>query len=124
MNTRPRLLSGLPGFCLLLGACGALAAEPTPASQPATASTPVATAGAGAAEPAAAQPIAQRDASSLVVTVHPDGSRSAVLDDSFMSTSVARIDAEGRIVIGCVSTREEYDAFFAAEALPDGLEVR
>lgn len=124
MNTRPRLLPGLPGFCLALGACSALAAEPTPASQPATASTPVATAGAGAAEPAAAHPIALRDESSLVVTEHPDGSRSAVLDDSFMSTSVARIDAEGRIVIGCVSTREEYDAFFAAEALPDGLEVR
>ena len=34
------------------------------------------------------------------------------------------IDADGKVVIGCVHTREEYDAFFAAEAQPAGAEVR
>lgn len=122
MNTRPPFLTRLPGLCLALGAGCVLAAEPNPAPQPAVA--PAAAAATGATAPAPAHPIALRDDAAIVVTEHPDGSRSAVLDDSFLSTSVARIDAEGRIVIGCVSTREEYDAFFAAEALPDGPEVR
>lgn len=121
MRNRPRLL--VPA-ALALG----LAAAQAPAAPVADPAAPAAAAPAAptAAAPAPAHdhPIALRDDAAAQVIVNADGSRTAVLDDSFLSTSVARIDADGKVVIGCVHTREEYDAFFAAEALPDGLEVR
>lgn len=121
MRNRPRLM--VPAALALgLAAAPALAApaaDPTPAA-------PAAPAAAAAQAPAPAHdhPIALRIDDAVPFVVNADGSRTAVLDDSFLSTSVARIDADGKVVIGCVHTREEYDAFFAAEALPDGAEVR
>ena len=41
-----------------------------------------------------------------------------------MSMAVAKIGPDGEVIIGCVQTREEYEAFIATEALPDGAEVR
>lgn len=114
-----RLGLALAALGLSLAAGTALAADPEPAEAQSAA--------APAAEAAPApheHPIALRDEAALQVVEHPDGSRSAVLDASFLSTSVARIGPDGEVIIGCVQSREEYDAFFAAEALPDGAEVR
>lgn len=111
-----------PGLCLALTAGVATAAEP-----PAGAAEVAAPAAAVPAAPAPAaqdHPIALRDDAAVQVVVNADGSASALLDDSFLSTSVAKIGPDGEVIIGCVHTRAEYDAFFAAEALPDGAEVR
>lgn len=112
---------------LALAATAAVAAptaEPA-AATPAPAAAPTSEAVVTGALPADHDhPIALRDDAALLVVTNPDGSQTALLDDSFLSTSVARIDADGKVVIGCVHTREEYDAFFAAEAQPAGAEVR
>lgn len=105
-----------------LAAGAAFAAEPAPAPAPTAAAT---SAGAAAPAPAAVDhPIALRDDTALTIVTLPDGARTAVLDASFMSTSVAKVGPDGKVIVGCVNSREEYDAFFAAEALPDGAEVR
>ena len=126
-NRVPDARRGLPlaamGLCL--AASGALAADPEPAQAPAATASAATTATAAAPAPAPHDhPIALRDEAALPIIEHADGSRSVVLDASFLSTSVARIGPDGKVIIGCVQSREEYDAFFAAEALPDGAEVR
>lgn len=118
----PAILAA-PALAFALYAGVVSAAEPGAVSDPAAApATEAATA--GAAPHAHDHPIALRDESALRIIEHADGSRSAVLDESFLSTSVAKIGPDGQVIIGCVQSREEYDAFFAAEALPDGAEVR
>lgn len=73
---------------------------------------------------AAAHPLPLRTDMDAAVILHADGMRSLILDDSFLSTSVAKIGSDGQLITGCVATREEYDAFFAATpAVADG-EVR
>lgn len=123
----PRYLAA-PGLCLALAAGVAVAAEPsTQAPAPATNAAAAAPARADAEANAPApleHPIALRDDAAVQVVVNADGSASALLDDSFLSTSVAKIGPDGEVIIGCVHTRAEYDAFFAAEALPAGAEVR
>ncbi|MBK7701919.1 MAG: hypothetical protein IPI34_02990 [bacterium] len=69
-------------------------------------------------------PYPQREAAGAEVVVHPDGMKSAVLDASFRSMSVAKIGPDGMVITGCVSSREEFDAFFAAGTAADGAEVR
>lgn len=140
MQTRPRF-QGLLGLGLALCA-GAALAEPSP--KDASAPTPVtaqptadvvatpAPAGDAALEATAADlaamkaagPIAVRDDDALAVTVQPDGTRSAVLDDSFLSTTVVRVGPDGKLIFGCVTSRPEYDAFFAEKAAPSTPEVR
>lgn len=118
----PAILAA-PALAFALDAGVVSAAEPGTGNDPAAAPA-TAAATAGAAPHAHDHPIALRDDAALRIIEHADGSRSAVLDPSFLSTSVARIGPDGQVIIGCVQSREEYDAFFAAEALPDGAEVR
>ncbi len=105
----------------------ATTAAPAPALQafidPATGALREATAE-DLAKAAAAHPIPLRNEADLHLIQHADGMKSVVLDGSFMSTSVARIDADGRLITGCVATREEYDAFFAATPAIAEEEVR
>ena len=140
MQTRPRF-HGLLGLSLALCA-GAALAEPSPkeAVDPAPVTVPAAagqvplndTANDAALEATAADlaamkaaaPIAVRDDGALAVTVQADGTQSAVLDDSFLSTTVARVGPDGRLIFGCVTSRPEYDAFFAEKAAPSTPEVR
>lgn len=124
-RTRPAILAA-PALALALNAGAVSAAEPGAGGDPAAAPTaPVAAATtAGAAPHAHDHPIILRDDAALRIIEHADGSSSAVLDESFLSTSVVKIGPDGEVIIGCVQSREEYDAFFAAEALPDGAEVR
>jgi hypothetical protein len=73
---------------------------------------------------AAAHPFPLRTDMDAAIVLHADGMQSLILDDSFLSTSVAKIGPDGQLITGCVATREEYDAFFAATpAVADG-EVR
>jgi hypothetical protein len=76
------------------------------------------------AKAAAANPIPLRDDAELRLVQHANGMVSVVLDESFMSTSVAKIGPDGRVITGCVSTREEYDAFFSATPAIAEEEVR
>lgn len=76
------------------------------------------------ARAAAAHPLPMRNDADLPVILHADGTKSLVLDDSFLSTSVAKIGPDGLLVTGCVATREEYDAFFAATPAVAEGEVR
>lgn len=121
----PAILAA-PALAFALHAGAASAADPGAGNDPAAApAAPAAAAtNAGVAPHDHDHPIALRDDAALRIIVHADGSSSAVLDESFLSTSVARIGPDGEVIIGCVQSREEYDAFFAAEALPDGAEVR
>lgn len=73
---------------------------------------------------AAAHPLPLRTDSDAAVVLHADGMRSLILDDSFLSTSVAKIGPDGQLITGCVATREEYDAFFAATPTVADGEVR
>ena len=118
MSKRARI-SALPGLCLIASAVAAMAAEPAPT----TVAEPVTGALLGAtaedlARITAANPIPARDDAAVSVTVQPDGTRSAILDDSFLATSVVRIGPDGKPIVGCVTSREEYEAFFAADAAP------
>ena len=119
-------------------------ANPAPTAEPAATTTPAAgPGGAGLqafsdpvtgalreataedlARTAAAHPILLRNDADLVVVLHADGMKSLVLNDSFLSTSVAKIGPDGRLITGCVTTREEYDAFFAATPAVAEGEVR
>lgn len=69
-------------------------------------------------------PFPLREATDAAVAEHADGMKSAVLDASFRSMSVAKIGPDGLVITGCVSSREEFDAFFAAGTVADGSEVR
>jgi hypothetical protein len=135
---------------LSVAACVALAeaspappTEPTPAAavKPATPAAAPGTAGLQAftdpvtgvlreatsedlARIAATHPIPLRVDADLSIIVHADGMKSLILDDSFLSTSVARIGPDGSLITGCVTTREEYDAFFAATPAIAEEEVR
>ncbi len=135
---------------LSVAACVALAeASPAPTTEPApaaavTPATPTAAPGAAGlqaftdpatgvlreatsedlARVAATHPIPLRTDADIAIIVHADGMTSLILDDSFLSTSVAKIGPDGQLITGCVATRDEYDAFFAATpAVADG-EVR
>lgn len=116
---RPAVLAA-PALAFAFCAGAVTAAEPGagtgPAATPAAAAAPH--------DHAHDHPIALRDEAAVQIIEHADGTRSAVLDASFLSTSVAKIGPDGEVIIGCVQSRAEYDAFFAAEALPDGAEVR
>jgi surfactin synthase thioesterase subunit len=122
---RPAILAA-PALAFALCAGAVSAAEPAAGTdRAATPATPAAAAAAAAPhDHAHDHPIALRDEAALPIIEHADGTRSAVLDASFLSTSVAKIGPDGEVIIGCVQSRAEYDAFFAAEALPDGAEVR
>lgn len=122
IRTRPAAPAALALACALF-AGAAHAAEPGPAAAPAAAAE-AATANAAAAPDAHDHPMAARDEAALRFVEQADGTVSAVLDASFLSTAVAKIGPDGEVVIGCVQSRQEYEAFFAAEALPDGAEVR
>ena len=102
----------LPAIVALALATPLAAAEP--AAVPAAA--PADSAGTMAADLAtmrAANPLPVRDDQAVTVTVRPDGTRSVVLDDSYLSTMVVRLGPDGTPVFGCVDTREAYDAFFS-----------
>ncbi|MBK8167169.1 MAG: hypothetical protein IPK64_14610 [bacterium] len=121
IRTCPAILAA-PALALVV-VSSVSAAEPGAGTAPATEPTP-ATATAEAAPDVHDHPIALRDDAALRIIEHADGSSSAVLDESFLSTSVAKMGPDGKVIIGCVQSREAFDAFFAAEALPDGQEVR
>ncbi len=55
---------------------------------------------------------------------HANGMKSAVLDESFMATSVAKVGPDGRLITDCVLSREEYDAFFGTTTTTAGPEVQ
>lgn len=121
---RPAILAA-PALALALYAGAASAADPGAGTDPAAVpAAPAANAGAAPHDHGHVHPIALRDDAALRIIEHADGSSSAVLDESFLSTSVAKIGPDGEVIIGCVQSRQEYDAFLAAEALPDGAEVR
>lgn len=118
--------AALLGLCL--AASAALAAD-DPAARaaapaPAPAVVPAAQAAADAAAQVAADPIPLRDDSAAIAILNADGSSLAVPDAGFLSTSVARLGPDGKLIIGCVNSREEYEAFFLADPLPTGPEVR
>ena len=138
--SRRSIFAAVLGLSLSLGAA-AFAADPVPTTEaaPATAAAPVGAlqafidpatgalrepTDADLATTAAAHPIPLRSEVDLPVILHADGMMSVVLDAGFMSTSVAKIGPDGRMITGCVATREEYDAFFASTpAIAEG-EVR
>lgn len=49
----------------------------------------------------------------IEVIEHANGMKSAVLDERFMSTSVAKVGPDGRLVTDCVTTPEQRETFFA-----------
>lgn len=144
MSTRSAFKAVL-GLCIAVGATFA-AASPAPTTEPAPAATATpatapGTAGLQAftdpatgvlreatsedlAQAAATHPIPLRTDADISIIVHADGMKSLILDGSFLSTSVARIGPDGRLITGCVTTREEYDAFFAATPTIAEGEVR
>ena len=65
-----------------------------------------------------------KSSADIEIVEHPSGMRSAVLDERFMSTSVARIDADGGVVTDCFDTPEEAQDFLQRERDASGLEVR
>lgn len=99
------LFTALLGLGLAAGAATATEPAPAPAATPED-----------LAKTTAANPIPARDDEAVIVTVQPDGVRSIVLDESFLATSVVRIGPDGTPIIGCVTTREEFEAFFAVDA--------
>jgi hypothetical protein len=113
-------------FGLCLAASAAMAAD-DPAARAAAPVTPAASAAQAAADAAAqvaANPIPARDDNAGTVILNADGSSLAVADDSFLSVNVARLGPDGKLIIGCVHSREEYDAFFLANPTQTGPEVR
>lgn len=146
-------LPTVPALALALAVSAALAAPAAPPAAPAATVTPAAaTAAAPASVPATpdaalpaelaarvatdlaamreANPLAVRDDAAVAAAVNGsvDGARSLVLDESFRSTIVVRLGADGQPVFGCVDSRDAYDAFFAptpADRLaPTAPEVR
>jgi len=126
------------GLSVALG-CAAFAADPVPTTETTAAAAPAAGLQAvidpmtGAlreataedlAKAASAHPIPLRDDAELRLIQHANGMVSVELDESFMSTSVAKIGPDGRVITGCVATREEYDAFFSATPAIAEEEVR
>lgn len=55
---------------------------------------------------------------------HANGMKSAVLDESFMATSVAKVGPDGRVITDCVTSQEEFDAFFGTTTTTAGPEVQ
>ena len=76
------------------------------------------------AKAALEHPIELRKDADIQVIQHANGMKSAVLDESFMSTSVVKVGADGRLITDCVTSRDEYDAFFADTASSAGPEVQ
>lgn len=72
----------------------------------------------------AANPVPERDDASVAVTIGADGSSWITLDESFLSTVVVRTGEDGRLVFGCVGSRDEYERFFADHPAPAMLEAR
>lgn len=105
-------------FCVLLGLSLILGAPAATAAAPSGA-TPE-----DLAAQADANPFPLHDKAAVAVTGHADGMVSTVLDDSITSTIVVRIGPDGGLIFGCVSSRAEYDAFFAPAPVPTALEVR
>jgi hypothetical protein len=91
-----------------------------------TAAIPATTLAADLATMQAANPLPVRDDDAVTITEHADGTRSAVLDASFLSTMVVRLGPDGQPVFGCVDSPAAYDAFFSPTAQPAAptLEVR
>ncbi len=128
----------LPTVLALALTASAAVAEPAPAPAPAPATPaavapapadavpataipaaiPAATLAADLATMQAANPLPVRDDDAVTITEHPDGTRSVVLDDSFLSTMVVRLGPDGQPVFGCVDSRAAYDAFFSPTAQP------
>ncbi len=111
----------LLGLCL---AASAATAADDPAARAAAPAAPAAARAADAAAQVAANPIPVRDDNAAVVIVNADGSSIAVPDASIQQMSVVRLGPDGTLIIGCVNSREEYNAFFLAETQPTGPEVR
>lgn len=111
-----------------LVASAAMAADDPAARPAAPAPAPAAAAAAQAVADIntqlAANPIPVRDDSAAGVIVAADGSSMVIADPSLQATNVARIGPDGKLIIGCVHSREEYEAFFLADPQPAGLEVR
>lgn len=113
----------LLGLCLAASAASAADDPAARATAPAS-PVPAAQAAADAAAQVAANPIPARDDNAGTVILNADGSSLAVADDSFLSVNVARLGPDGKLIIGCVHSREEYDAFFLADPTETGPEVR
>jgi hypothetical protein len=109
------------GLCL--AASAAMAAD-DPAARPVAPVAAAAQAATDAAAQVAANPIPVRDDNAAVVILNADGSSLAMADDSFLSVNVARLGPDGKLILGCVHSREEYDAFFLADPTQTGPEVR
>lgn len=79
-----------------------------------------------ASPPPATGPMRSLDKSSdgVEIVEHPNGMRSAVLHEGFMSTSVARIGEDGRAVTDCLDSSDEVEAYLAGNRDADGLAVR
>jgi len=54
----------------------------------------------------------------LTVIQHKNGMQSVDLEGRFMSSSVAAIDADGKLVTGCVDSEKERSAFMKRTAAP------
>lgn len=123
MKTRTHRLAML-GMCLAASAAMAADEPAARSAAPVNPPVPAAQAAADAAAQVAANPIPARDDNAGTVILNADGSSLAVADDSFLSVNVARLGPDGKLIIGCVHSREEYDAFFLADPTQTGPEVR
>lgn len=141
MNQRPRLLVFLGLGVALCAAAGLnLATSPADPQHP---DQPLASSSAGLrafvdpetgtprgataeelAQAALEQPARLSKSAGIEVIEHPNGMRSAELGEAFMATSVAKIGPDGRLVTECVTSQEQYDAFFANEPSPADPEVQ
>ncbi len=119
--------AALTGLCLVVSVA---TADDTPLARGAAPAAPVATAvqaaqaAADIAVQLAANPIPSRVDDAADVILNADGSSLAVAGPDMLSMNVARLGPDGKLILGCVHSREEYDAFFLAEPQPSGLEVR
>lgn len=62
----------------------------------------------------AAQMTASRSTKALTAVKHSNGSKSVVLDDRFMETMVARVNADGSVSRACVKTPAEAETFLTS----------
>ena len=112
-NRRSALL-GIAAACLAVAATAS--PDPQPETTPAAPGAPREATAQDLAILTGANPYPVADDTDIAVVTHADGSKSAIVDESFMAVSVARIGPDGQLITGCVTSRAEYDAFFAADA--------
>ena len=76
------------------------------------------------ADAAARMPAPRSKHADIEIVEHPSGMKSAVLDERFMATSVAKIGPDGKLITECVTSEAEKQAFFADDTSQPKLEVQ